>query len=207
MCAYFNRVCIFRWVRWGHTIRINFHSWFIKQEGYLFFMFRPIREVVIQGGGGQSIQRIIIMTIHNLKKNVNILNYHSIIMQRPRIIWNFPFYRDFSWLYYKLYVGWLRYLFSIWENLDYYRKLGIYALIMEHKPVKSNISLMSIEMKSKQINQGNPSFVFLCLRFQWIIWCCLLCIKKFWPLKIMVIIKTEKGREIARLFNILQVLI
>ena len=31
---------------------------------------------------------------------------------------------------------------------------------MEHKPVKSNISLMSIEMKSKQINQGNPSFVF-----------------------------------------------
>ena len=160
MCAYFNRVCIFRWVRWGHTIRINFHSWFIKQEGYLFFMFRPIREVVIQGGGGQSIQRIIIMTIHNLKKNVNILNYHSIIMKRPRIIWNFPFYRVFSWIYYKLYVGWLRYLFSIWENLDYYRKLGIYALIMEHKPVKSNISLMSIEMKSKQINQGNPSFVF-----------------------------------------------
>ena len=60
-------------------------------------MFRPIREVVIPSGGGggegQSIQRIIIMTIHNLKKNVNILNYHSIIMQRPRIIWNFPFYK------------------------------------------------------------------------------------------------------------------
>lgn len=31
---------------------------------------------------------------------------------------------------------------------------------MEHKPVESNISLMSIEMKSKQIIQGNPSFVF-----------------------------------------------
>ena len=75
---------------------------------------------------------------------------------------------------------------------------------MEHKPVESNISLMSIEMKSKQINQGNPSFVFFMFTLSVNH---LMLLVMHWPLKIMVIIKTEKGWEIARLFNILHVLI
>lgn len=65
----------------------------LSRKGTYFLCLGQLERWSFKGGEGQSIQRIIIMTIHNLKKNVNKLNYHSIIMQRPRIIWNFPFYR------------------------------------------------------------------------------------------------------------------